>query len=315
MQQFPIVDGARQGALTDEQVHQFREHGLLIVRNLLSAAELETLQRETLSLVERARREAAEDPFLEDYVYVKHAVTGNRVPSRVEYVIDKSPACRALLAQPFILRSVEKLQGPSFIPTWDSMVFKFPGEGAQIDWHRDASSAWVQDRPIFNVDFYLDASDLSNCLWGIPGTHRLSDADASARIAELGAGGFGTTGALPIPMNPGDVLFHDILTLHGSPPARSNLRRVIYYEFRPIQTELELGPHTRDYVELKQRVLLDCLEFRRERPYARQEVRFSYAPESRFAPPESPPGPESLRVVHARHWRSTATGAGARMPQ
>ncbi len=304
MQQFPIVDATRQDALTDEQALQFREHGLLILRNLLSVAELQALRRETLELVERAKREAADDPFLEDYVYVKHAVTGNRVPSRVEYVIDKSPACRALLAQPFVLRSVEKLQGPSFVPTWDSMVFKFPGEGAQIDWHRDASSDWVQDRPIFNVDFYLDGSDHSNCLWGIPGTHRLSDADAGARIAELGHGGFKTTGAVPIPMNAGDVLFHDILTLHGSPPARSNLRRVIYYEFRPIQTELELGPHTSDYVELKQRVLLDCLEFRRERPYARQEVRFSYAPEPRFAPAEARSKAESLRVPHRQHWRT-----------
>ncbi len=300
------VDAREQGEITSEQAALFREHGLLIVRGLLSDAELHELQHETLTLVERAKREDPVDPYLEDFAYLRHALTGNRVPSRVEYVVDKTPACRALLAHPFVLRSVQKLQGCSFIPTWDSMVFKFPGEGAQIDWHRDATRDCTDERPVFNVDFYLDRSDLSNCLWGIPGSHRLSDDEAARCIDELAAHGFGTDGAVPLPMNPGDVIFHDILTLHGSPAARSELRRVIYHEFRPIETELALGPHVPDYVPLKQQVLMSALEFRQTRAYSRGERTFDYAPDARFSAAAAGAALENLRIPHARYWRANA---------
>ena len=57
-------------------------------------------------------------------------------------------------------------------------------------------------------------------------------------------------------VNPGDVLFHNVLVLHGSPPAQTKLRRVLYYEFRPGEVEREFGPHTPEYGPLKQQILI-----------------------------------------------------------
>lgn len=52
------------------------------------------------------------------------------IPFRVEYPVDKSLACKRLMGHPFILKATEQLLGTkSFIPTWDSMVFK-------VFWHR-----------------------------------------------------------------------------------------------------------------------------------------------------------------------------------
>src|SRR5689334_12769907 len=167
----PSADGQSQDAISDEQTREFKRQGLLIIRNLLGADELAALRSETAEMVERAVAERPDDPWVEDVVYRQHEITAQRVPSRVEYVVDKSAACRALLAHPFILRSVEKLQGAEFIPTWDSMVFKLGGQGAEIAWHRDAGREHVGQAPIFNVDFYLDESDLTNCLWAIPGSN------------------------------------------------------------------------------------------------------------------------------------------------
>ncbi|WJH33417.1 phytanoyl-CoA dioxygenase family protein [Paenibacillus sp. CC-CFT747] len=95
---------------------------------------------------------------------------------RIEYVIDKSDPMKVLLGHPFILQSVEKLQGRNFIPTWDSMVLKMPDEGIIVPWHRDAEVPEGADpaKPIFNVDFYLDDADLRSCLWVIPGSNRWS---------------------------------------------------------------------------------------------------------------------------------------------
>lgn len=117
----------------DTDVERFREEGVLVLRGLLQPEELAVLQRETLALVQRAQGQQ-DDP---DYLYTTHETTGEEVPYRVEYVLDKSPACRALLGQPSVLRLVERLQGPHFIPTWDSMVFKVESAGASIPWHRD----------------------------------------------------------------------------------------------------------------------------------------------------------------------------------
>ena len=39
--------------------------------------------------------------------------------------------------------------------------------------------------PIFNVDFYLDRADMSNCLWGILGSNQWDQPRAERTIAEL----------------------------------------------------------------------------------------------------------------------------------
>ncbi len=297
------VDARGQEGLTDAQAQTFLDHGLLVIRNLLAGEELAALQAQTQRLVDRAV--AGTD--CPDTRYRNHELTGERVPFRVEYVIDKTAAGKALLGHPFILRSVELLQGPNFIPTWDSMVFKNAGAGAAIAWHRDGGAdCVVADKPIFNVDFYLDAADHSNCLWGLPGSHQWTWEQANQTIERLNDGGFSTAGTVPLLMQPGDVLFHNILVLHGSPPTRdAPLRRVLYYEFRPGEVEHELGPHRPEYLPIKQKLLLACLRDRALSPYSRGETPFVYRPGPRFAPPAFEMGESlrSYRYAHEDWWR------------
>lgn len=302
---FPQIDATQQDCITADQAQFFLENGLLVIRNVLRGAELKALQDETLPLVQRAMSERMRDP---DFLYMNHPLTGRETPFRVEYIIDKTRAAKALLGHPFILRSVEKLQGPNFIPTWDSMVFKTEGAGAAILWHRDAGDDCVADTPIFNVDFYLDEADLSNCLWGILGSHRWSTPLAHARITALNEGGFKTDAdCVPIPMQPGDVIFHNILVLHGSPPAQTKLRRVIYFEFRSAETERAKGPHVPEYIPLKQRMLRACLRHRAQTPYATGEKPFTYNPTPEFIPPPLAADEElpTYRYPHHQFWRKT----------
>jgi len=292
-------DATRQDCITDEQAQFFRDNGLLIILNVLRGTELKALQDETLPLVQRATRERVNDP---DFFYMKHQTTGRETPYRIEYVIDKTTAGKALLGHPFILRSVEKLQGRNFIPTWDSMVFKTEGAGAAIMWHRDSGTECCGPAPIFNVDFYLDQADLTNCLWGILGSNNWSAEEAKAQIQKLNEGSFKTDAdCVPIPMQPGDVIFHNILVLHGSPAAQTKLRRVVYLEFRPGETERSVGPHVPEYIPLKQQVLLSCL---RQRSLAvAGEKAFVYNPTAEFAPPVFTGPPETYRYAHQQYWR------------
>jgi phytanoyl-CoA hydroxylase len=286
--------------LTEQQLDLFRADGFLVLRGVIDQRELEALQAETLSLVERAER-GGDDP---DFKYRRHELTGERVPYRIEYVIDKAASCKALLGHPFLLQAVEQLQGPRFIPTWDSMVFKQAGAGAAIPWHRDAGrESTAVETPIFNVDVYLDASDRTNCLWALPGSQRWSDEEAARAVASLSEGGFRTEGAVPLELSPGDAVLHDILVVHGSPPAQSSLRRVLYFEFRPVALELELGPHVPQYVPLKQSVLIRSLVERARTPYGREGERFVYR--GQLAPGADAPRSE-WRFPHEDYWRAAA---------
>jgi len=306
---FPHIDATTQDCITEGQAQFFRENGLLLIRNVLRGEELRRMQDDTLPLVQRANGGIGKSEKPLDTAYRKHELTGEETPFRVEFVVDKTSAGKALAGHPFILRSVEKIQGRNFIPTWDSMVFKNEGMGVAITWHRDAGqSNGATEVPLFNVDFYLDTSDLSNCLWGIPGSNNWSDADAAAKIKKLtdAPGTFSTDDdCVPILMNPGDVIFHNILALHGSGPARTKLRRVIYYEYRPIEIELAHGPHKPEYIPVKQKVLQACLRDRANAAYAKSETPYVYQPDAKYAPP--PLGTDeklpTYRVDHGPYWR------------
>lgn len=301
MQQHQVLeaDASKQDVITDEQARYFLDNGFLVIRGVLAGEELNLVQEEMAKLYDRGTAGVKDDP---DYMYGKGAKSGNDVLRRIEYVIDKSDPMKVLLGHPFILRTVEKIQGASFIPTWDSMVLKAPDEGIIVPWHRDAMvpKGCIDPRPIFNVDFYLDQADLKSCLWVIPGSNHWDRERAEARCSQPG---FDTSDAIPVPMNPGDVILHNIMVLHGSPDGDGNaLRRTVYYEFRPGEIELAYGPHTTEYLKLKQQVLLDCIERRKQAGYAQGETPFTYAPSGELAV-KNIVKPATYRYPHASYWR------------
>jgi phytanoyl-CoA hydroxylase len=290
--------------ISDDDAQFFMDNGYLIVRGVLQGEELRRMQAAMSDLTTYGSAEVRDHP---DYMYGRGHKTGGQVLRRIEYVIDKRDEAKVLLGNPYILRSVEKLMGPDLIPTWDSMVLKLPGEGIIVPWHRDAGTDFVGDRPIFNVDFYLDEADADTCVWVIPGSHRWSAEQAQQEIELRNRGGFDAAGAVPAIMHPGDVLFHDITVLHGSPANSSGkLRRVVYYEFRTAHVEEAKGPHVPAYIPLKQKVLLACLDWRKQAGYIPPgEEPFTYNPPPPYntvtlTPREQPP---TYRYHHGEYWR------------
>jgi len=285
--------------ISDEEAQFFLDNGYLALRGVLHGEEIRRLRAAMDELTAYGSEAVRDDP---DFMYAPGHKTGQPVLRRIEYVIDKYEECRVLLGHPFILRSVEKLMGKDLFPTWDSMVLKMPGEGIIVPWHRDAGTACVGDTPIFNVDFYLDEADLDTCLWVYPGSNHWSDKEAQKITRQEG---FSTEGAVPVPMQPGDVIFHNILLVHGSPANSSNkLRRVIYYEFRTAHVEQHLGPHVPEYIPLKQRVLFSCLEKRAATDYIGLEEPYRYDPPIPFTVDWTPGTVlPTYRYPHDKYWR------------
>jgi hypothetical protein len=272
----------------------------LIARQVLVGEELAVIQKAMFELYQKGVDGVENDP---DFLYGQGVKTGQQVLRRIEYVQDKSEPMKALLGHPFILRSVEKLQGPNFIPTWDSMVVKVPNEGVIVPWHRDAKPDGYSEetRPIFNVDFYLDRADLKSCLWVIPASNHWDNEQTRERCERPG---FDTSDAIPVPIEAGDVIFHNIRLVHGSPSGDGNaMRRTVYYEFRPGEIEAEYGPHTLEYIPLKQRVLVESLRKRAETVYGQRERPFEYTPTGKFKLSGEIPAPPTFRYPHANFWR------------
>jgi ectoine hydroxylase-related dioxygenase (phytanoyl-CoA dioxygenase family) len=287
--------------ISNDEAQFFHENGYLIVRGVVQGEEFRRLRKVLDELTEYGSAEVRNHP---DFMYGDGHKTGRKVLKRVEYVIDKYSECKVLLGHPFILRSVEKLMGKDLIPTWDSMVLKLPGEGIIVPWHRDSGTECVGDKPIFNVDFYIDAADEDTCVWIIPGSHKWSEEKAMEFVNRKG---FSKEGAVPAIMEPGDVLFHNILVLHGSPENSSGkLRRVVYYEFRTAHVEEQFGPHVPAYIPLKQKVLLKCIEHRTSADHIpKDEEPFAYTPPPPYNEISLASGEElaTYRYAHADYWR------------
>ena len=97
------------------------------------------MQDQTQPLVRRAMEEKPKDP---DYMYKKHEFTGRAQAAFRDRVRHRQNDGRQTRCSGIRSSSaaVAKIQGPNFIPTWDSMVFKQEGAGAAIPWHRDAGT-------------------------------------------------------------------------------------------------------------------------------------------------------------------------------
>ncbi|EMF01581.1 phytanoyl-CoA dioxygenase family protein [Streptomyces mobaraensis NBRC 13819 = DSM 40847] len=294
----------RKTGLLPEHITAFRREGVLAVRGLLTPAELEAAQEAAAGLIDDAWR--TRSPH--DTIWTLEPDDPDAAPVRIEYVMDKSPVLARLAGHPLLLGAMESLVGPNFIPTWDSMVFKTPAGAPRLAWHRDGQMyrdavAVTGGGRVIDVGVYLDPAPEDNCVWAIPQSNYWDDERITETADRMNATEWDTTGAVPAVMEPGDALFHNILTLHGAPAVVGKQRRVVYYEYRPGEVERQLGPHTPEYVGLKQQVLRSCLEQRAAAEEHRGEEPFAYRPAEQYRLWDESPAISGLRFPHEEYWR------------
>jgi hypothetical protein len=125
-----------------------------------------------------------------------------------------------LYGHPHLLRIAESINGEDFVPFNDAIFVKQPGLGGAVAWHQDGVTHWDSpqwDAGIhgFNFQVQLYGTTPANCLWVVPGTHKLGRVDIKARVAENG-GSEQMPGAVPLVCQPGDVTIVNRQLLHGS---------------------------------------------------------------------------------------------------
>jgi len=259
---------------------QFSRGGYLHLPNVISPQELEDLRADSREIIEGGWQNVENES---DYFHDVLQDTGEDVFHRVQYVFAKAPcgSFLTLLGHPQILALVEKFLGPDFLCAAEALVFKMPGNGREVSIHTDADPHDPQLAPlIFNVDFYLDDSTQENgCLWVAPGSHLKAHEMTREQIFR----GLDLSEMVPVPMRAGDVLFHDVCLIHGSPRSDGGaLRRTLYYEFQSIAAmQKQGGPrpgfaHNETFVRDRIRLLIKAIEQRAEKPFAQNETPFEY---------------------------------------
>lgn len=130
------------------------------------------------------------------------------------------PSGLRLYGHPDLLTIAESINGEDFVPFNDAIFVKQPGLGGSVSWHQDGVTHWESpdwDPGIhgFNFQVQLYPATLGNCLWVVPGTHKLGRIDIKARVAQNG-GSEQLPGAIPLVCEAGDVTIVNRQMLHGS---------------------------------------------------------------------------------------------------
>ena len=277
--------------LTDQQVADFDRDGYLILRDRIPGDLVARLSEAADEWIAAGRQLGRGAEGARDFEWADRP--GGPVLFRVNYVHDKGRReSLELLGSPQLLGIAESLAGADFVPTYESLVFKGEGDGAAVPWHQDALHP--RSRRVVNVDVYLDDSIAGQgALRVLPGSQRRRVDVCAVRDEH----GWNPPGVVEVELRAGDVLLHDVMLVHGSPPTTGNpLRRTLYYEFRAAEQIRDEGPWDDAWVQRRMRLLPLALRAHAEaRPDADQ---FDWQPSPALRPPPLDDIEAELRVVH-----------------
>ena len=211
--------------LTRDAIDTFHRQGFLVIPGLITGR--------TLDLLRAAADEVVADGIAErgaDQLY-REGPRG-RIYWRSERMFARQAIFRAVALDPDLVTAVAQCSGEPCYPWNDSLVVKLAEDGPDVGWHQDPPYGDPQRtttfaHPNFTTDIYLDRSDEDNgCVWAIPGRHLLGTCALGDRDQEEL---FTRCGAVPVRMEPGDVLFHAVSTPHGSRVNLGATTRRTYY--------------------------------------------------------------------------------------
>jgi len=242
---YPLVGSAdrRYASLVDvdeEAIASFHDQGYLVVDNGLDADTLSGCNAALDDLIdgkfEGFRSVMVEAGAREAFKSMDMAER-REVVRKVFNFVDVEPRLTALSKHVEILSVVRRIMGAEPKMLQDMALLKPARIGREKAWHQDCAYFNVNtDTTVVGVWIALDAATLENgCLHVIPESHRQGPhphfkvrdwqiCDTDVRTAE----------SVPIPLEPGGILFWHGLTHHGSPSNRSDKgRRGIQLHYQP----------------------------------------------------------------------------------
>jgi ectoine hydroxylase-related dioxygenase (phytanoyl-CoA dioxygenase family) len=217
--------------LTEQQVTQFKLNGFLVVDNVLSPEELETLATHTDRIAAGAVKHIpATSIQLEQIFRHGERPVRNQVLSvrKLFNVAVYDEVMWSYVSNSKIVDIIADLLGTDDIKMYgDQLFMKSPETGTRIHWHQDSAS-WRDIFPMELVTAWTSidhATEENGCLNFVPGTHRWGMMRGNRLQNFLDDLGRDEWPIVPVPLRPGSISFHHSLTLHMSNANQSNKRR------------------------------------------------------------------------------------------
>jgi phytanoyl-CoA hydroxylase len=221
----------RVAMLTEQQVQEFRERGMLLGPRVYSDAEADALREHLHDIIEG--RAPGQPQLLRN-------MTGDEenVVIQIVNAWEADPLFRRHAFHPSVCGMVSQLIGDPVLRVWhDQVQYKPPKVGGPTTWHQD-HPYWpiIQPADLVSAWVALDDADLENgCMWMVPRSHLWgphkggtigTDMTSFAPQPDLSLIPEGED-VTPVPceVKKGQVMFHHCLTWHGSPRNRSERGR------------------------------------------------------------------------------------------
>ena len=225
--------------LTDKQIKQFKNDGLVLVPELFNKSEVELILKYTEELQTSPEVSGKEWKYFEKSKINKDEKILQRIENFCKYHKGFSELC----IKSKIIECVNDCFGEKGILFKDKINFKMPG-GAGFNPHQDSQAGWDDYAKFYlTAMISVDNSTVQNgCLEFAPGHNQsgligklwkpLSDEDMK------------NMKFIPIETKPGDAVFFDCYTPHRSEPNLTNKsRRILYLTYN----KLSDGDHREKY--------------------------------------------------------------------
>ncbi len=206
--------------LGDDEIAAYRRDGFVIPRYRLEAGELAEIKSLCESLL-------AERPDIHGV-----PITNPHMPYYSMQKLKTDPApWLAWGTKPEFLDMTEQLIGPDVVMFQTAIFHKKAVTGGRAPYHRDGK--YYPIRPLVGTNIWMAVtpSTVANgCVRCIPGSHKAADTgkhhwtdgtgDELFRI-ELDDSEYNAADAVPIELEPGQLVFFDVMTIHGGTPNTS----------------------------------------------------------------------------------------------
>ena len=222
--------------LSQTDLAAYRHDGFIVLPNILSSDEVETLCRVTDEFVRNARTVAANDEIydLED----SHCPAEPRV-RRIKTPHLHHPEYARIARHPKIVEVLTDLWGTVRFDT-GKLNMKSAGYGAPIEWHQDWAFYPHTNEDLAAVGIMLDDCEMDNGpMMVIPGSHLGPIHDHHGPDGRFcgaidpEAGGLDLSQAVPCLGKAGSITVHHVRAVHGSATNFSGKsRRFLLFQYR-----------------------------------------------------------------------------------
>ena len=225
---------------TAGEIEAMRRDGYLVVHGFFSAAETTTLIQLTGEIASAPEVVGGQMVYHEDSLLVP----GSRVVQRIEDFCSYNTAMDEVARAGALSRWLSVLMGGETVLFKDKINFKYPG-GDGFKAHQDQQAGWTTYAPVFVTALVtIDAATVENGCLEIatgPRVQGLIGEEWTPLSEEA-------LGLVPVPTQPGDVIFFDSFVPHASKPNLTDgARRVLYLTYNMA----EAGDYRRRYFDEK----------------------------------------------------------------